>query len=304
MNFFSSFFTKPNIEILVNEIPKRRNVYLRDENHKRIKLPSFYDRENIEGKIIIFANRSNISHNGIKIEILGIIENKISPGKNITFILLSKELSPPGKLINEINSFEYSFNNVEKNYETYRGINFNIKYIIRATIQNTFNSLIFEREFGVIKPNKKEALELLNDPIEMNVGIEEKLHITFILDRNKYSTKDVITGRIIFKKIARNFELKTMYLEIIKKESNINQNENMSNDIILCRFEIMDGSPIKNEIIPIRFFLSPYELTPTYKNINNCFSVKYYINLVIYDFKDKRYYKQHEIILYRIPRIL
>ena len=66
----------------------------------------------------------------------------------------------------------------------------------------------------------------------------------------------------------------------------------------------MDGSPIKKEIIPIRFFLSPYELTPTYKNINNIFSVKYYINLVIIDIKDKRYYKQHEIILYRIPRIL
>ena len=141
MNFFSSLFIKPNIEILINEIPKRRNVYLRDEHHKRIKLPSFYDRENIEGKIIIFSNRSNIFHNGIKIEILGIIENKISKSENITFILLSKELTTPSKLINEINSFEYSFENVEKSYETYRGINYNIKYVIRATLLMKFNSL-------------------------------------------------------------------------------------------------------------------------------------------------------------------
>ena len=38
---------------------------------------------------------------------------------------------------------------------------------------------------------------------------------------------------------------------------------------ILCRFEIMDGAPIKNEIDPVRFFLSPYKLTPTYQNVNN-----------------------------------
>ena len=54
---------------------------------------------------------------------------------------------------------------------------------------------------------------------------------------------------------------------------------------------------------PIRFFLSPYELTPTYINVNNKFSVKYYVNMVLFDDKDKRYFKQHEIVLYRIPRI-
>ena len=300
MNFFSIFFPKLNTEILINEIPKRRCVYLRDEFHKRLKLPSFYDKENIEGKIIIFTNGNNFTHNGIKIQILGIIENKINHSKNSTFILLTKDISPPSKLINEINSFQYSFNNVEKIYESYRGIYFNVKYLIRLNIETKFKTLIWEKEFGVIKPEKKEALEILNDPIEMNVGIEDFLHLNFILDKNKYSTKDVITGRIIFKKVS--FKLKTMALEIIKKETDINGQT--CNNLTLCKFEIMDGAPIKNEIIPIRFFLAPYELTPTYKNINNIFSVRYYINLVIYDSNDKRYYKQHEIILYRIPRII
>ena len=38
--------------------------------------------------------------------------------------------------------------------------------------------------------------------------------------------------------------------------------------------------------------------------VNNKFSVSYFINIVIYDSKDKRYFKQHEIILYRIPRVI
>ena len=300
MNFFSSLFFKPNVQILINEIPKRRCVYLRDDLHNRLKLPSFYDRENIEGKILIFTNNNQINHNGIKIQIIGLIENKEKSNSSSQFILLSKELCHPSKLINEINTFEYSFSNVEKNYESYRGINYNVKYIIKVIIEIKFRPLIWEREFGVVRPYKKEALEILNDPIEMNIGIEDSLNLTFILDRTKYSTKDVITGRIIFQKVS--LKLKLMALEIIKKETDINTQN--SNNLTLCRFEIMDGSPIKKEIIPIRFFLSPYELTPTYKNINNIFSVKYYINLVIFDIKDKRYYKQHEIILYRIPRIL
>lgn len=48
-----------------------------------------------------------------------------------------------------------------------------------------------------------------------------------------------------------------------------------------------------------RLFLSPYDLAPTYKNVHNKFSVKYYLNLVLVDEEDRRYFKQQEIILYR-----
>lgn len=58
--------------------------------------------------------------------------------------------------------------------------------------------------------------------------------------------------------------------------------------------------PITGESIPIRLFLSPYELTPTHQNVNNKFSVKYYLNLVLVDEEDRRYFKQQEITLYRL----
>ena len=41
MNFFKSIFSKPNCEISINEVPKRRCCYLRDEDYNRIKLPAF-----------------------------------------------------------------------------------------------------------------------------------------------------------------------------------------------------------------------------------------------------------------------
>lgn len=46
-------------------------------------------------------------------------------------------------------------------------------------------------------------------------------------------------------------------------------------------------------------YLTPYDLTPTYENVHNKFGVKYFLNLVLVDEEDRRYFKQHEIRLYR-----
>ena len=46
------------------------------------------------------------------------------------------------------------------------------------------------------------------------------------------------------------------------------------------------------ESIPIRLFLNGYDLTPTMRDINKKFSVRYYLNLVLVDEEDRRYFKQ------------
>ena len=67
----------------------------------------------------------------------------------------------------------------------------------------------------------------------------------------------------------------------------------------ITKFEIMDGAPVRGESIPIRLFLSGFDLSPTFRNINNKFSVKYYLNLVLVDEEDRRYFKQQEVTLWR-----
>jgi len=45
----------------------------------------------------------------------------------------------------------------------------------------------------------------------------------------------------------------------------------------IAKYEIMDGAPVRGESIPIRVFLAGYDLTPTMKDINKKFSVRYYV---------------------------
>lgn len=73
-----------------------------------------------------------------------------------------------------------------------------------------------------------------------------------------------------------------------------------SNDTeTIARFEIMEGSPARGTVIPLRLFLGPYPLTPSFKSVNNRFSVRYFLNLVLVDEEERRYFKQQEITLYR-----
>jgi vacuolar protein sorting-associated protein 26 len=53
----------------------------------------------------------------------------------------------------------------------------------------------------------------------------------------------------------------------------------------------MDGAPVRGESVPIRLYLAGFDLTPTYRNISNMFTVRYYLNLVIVDEDDRRYFK-------------
>ena len=90
-----------------------------------------------------------------------------------------------------------------------------------------------------------------------------------------------------------------MEVAILKKETTFQDSAAFNESDNLMRFEVMDGAPVKGEVIPIRMFLSPLDLTPTYPGVNSAFQVKYFLNIVIFDEEDRRYFKQAEITLWR-----
>ena len=92
-----------------------------------------------------------------------------------------------------------------------------------------------------------------------------------------------------------------MEIVIIKRETTpagVGSQTNTDSENI-TKYEIMDGAPVRGESIPVRLFLSPYPISPSYKNIHNKFSVRYYLNLVLVDEEDRRYFKQQEIHMWR-----
>ncbi len=65
------------------------------------------------------------------------------------------------------------------------------------------------------------------------------------------------------------------------------------------KYEVMDGCPIEGEQIPIRMYLKAVPLSPSYSNIHDRLSVSYWLNLILIDEDERRYFKQTLITIYR-----
>ena len=252
---FSGLFSKPTVDIIIDEVEGRKKGKILNPNGEITRLPYLQDQENVSGKVIINCSQSkNFEHKGIKLELLGCIEN-ISDSKDILkFISLTSELESIAILSKDVNTYEFKFINVQKQYESFRGQLRNIRYLLRLTIDTKFRTLTYEQEFLVRNPEKISVLNENNQPIKLEVGIEDWLHLVFDLDSRNFSLKDIILGRVTFKKVS--IRLKNMEVQIIRKEV-VNVANVAPIQKVLTRFEIMDGGPIKNETIPIRFFLKP-----------------------------------------------
>ncbi|CAG8440525.1 11928_t:CDS:2 [Diversispora eburnea] len=94
-------------------------------------------------------------------------------------------------------------------------------------------------------------------------------------------------------------KIKHMELSIIRRETTGAAPNQYNESETITKFEIMDGAPVRGETIPIRLFLGGFELTPTFRDVNKKFSTRYYLNLVLVDEENRRYFKQQEITIYR-----
>jgi vacuolar protein sorting-associated protein 26 len=282
-------------------------------SHKRVdELPLFGESETVSGKVVISIKKGkSLQHMGIRIEFIGAIEmyKLINIFRNVLmdyrlydressqeFTSLVRELEDPGILVGT-RQYPFAFTNVEKTYDTYNGVNVRLRYFLRVTIQRPPYIPNIVKEFDIAVAHFQEEPQV-NNSIRMEVGIEDSLHIEFEYKKSKLHLSDVVLGKVYFLQVR--IKIKRMELEIKRRESVGTGVHAMNETDTLAKFEIMDGSPVRGESIPVRMFLSAYpSLTPTFKNINNKFSVKYFLNLVLVDEDDRRYFKQHEIFLWR-----
>ncbi|CAI0397748.1 unnamed protein product [Linum tenue] len=297
MNFLIGAFKPPcNISIVFADRRTRKQVALKKENGQTVMVPLYQSQDIIAGEVVVEpAQGKKVEHNGIKIELLGQIELYLDRGKFYDFTSLVRELDVPGDLY-EKKSYPFEFSTVEMPHESYSGVNVRLRYILKVTISRNYVNNIVEYQDFVVRNYTPQPP--VNNSIKMEVGIEDCLHIEFEYSKSKYHLKDVIIGKIYF--LLVRIKIKNMELEIRRRESTGSGPNTYVETETLAKYELMDGSPVRGESIPIRLFLSPYELTPTYRNINNKFSVKYYLNLVLVDEEGRRYFKQQEITVYRL----
>lgn len=114
-------------------------------------------------------NNKSIDHQGIRVDLIGLIENFYDKNQNLQFLTLSRELEPPGTL-SENATYDFNFNNVEMEYESYCGICVRLRYFILISINRSYGTIREEEEFVVFNPTTEPET---NAKLRMEVGIEE-----------------------------------------------------------------------------------------------------------------------------------
>lgn len=94
-------------------------------------------------------------------------------GNHYEFLTLARELARPGDLLQNT-EYPFEFPNVEKPYEVYAGSNVRLRYFLRITVVRRITDLFREIDICV---HTLSSYPESNNPIKMEVGIEDCLHI-------------------------------------------------------------------------------------------------------------------------------
>lgn len=160
-------------------------------------------------------------------------------GNHYEFLSLVQELAAPGELLHP-QTFPFNFKNVEKQYESYNGINVKLRYFVRVTVSRRMADVIREKDLWVYSYRMPPET---NSPIKMDVGIEDCLHIEFEYSKSKYHLKDVIVGRIYF--LLVRLKIKHMELSIIRRETTGSPPNQYNESETLVRFEVCVGTDLR-----------------------------------------------------------
>lgn len=160
------FFSPCAAEIKIADAATRKTVEINRENTNE-KLFLYIGNETVTGQVEVKLNVKKLEHTGIKVELLGHIELFYDRDIHNEFLSVVRELAPAGDLT-ESKVFQFEFPNVEKQYESYNGINVRLRYFLKFTITRNLAPNV-TKELDLWVQNFSSAPEM-NSPIKMEVA--------------------------------------------------------------------------------------------------------------------------------------
>ncbi len=236
MNYLKSFYSSsPSLIIKLKRNKHNFYQYISKDN-KVFSYPTYFDNDKISGEIELnLNNNKSIIINSLSICLIGILHNeKLNLSETIfQDIIEIIDQNNPINIINKITNFNFCFQPKNKPYETYLGnytqITYYLNVIGNMIIDDNVSKIEKKLEICCLKPTPKKICDEFylnkdnNKNKNINIGIENVIHVNINLLKSNYFMDDVIVGKI--KIIKSELQLNGIFLEI-KKEEKINLEKN------------------------------------------------------------------------------
>ena len=318
MNYIKSLYSSsPSISIKLDK--NKHNFFQYITNTHTFLFPTYFDNDKITGTIELKLNSNkSIIIQSLSIYLIGILQNQISNiyEKIYEDIVIISPKGTPQIIINEINNFDFEFEPRRKPYESFIGHSNQIKYFLNVVaetlIDGNASKIENKMEICCLKPASKKICDEIflnkdiNKPLNVNIGVENVIHININLLKTKYCLDDVIEGKI--KIVKSKLKLNSINLEI-KREEKINVGEKILADCQdLAKYELVEGYPEQEDEIYFRYYLNGVKnLTPSYKLSNNDnkdkgkgLEVRYFLSFEFNDNEGYQFFKNIEIEIIRM----
>lgn len=247
----------------------------------------------LSGKLVIQSGNisNNLPHTGIELEFSGVI-SPMSSNQPITIFTSHKiNISPSGS-INDDMIIPFNFSKLHFTYPSYDGDSIQIRYFLKAKINDT---LIDKEKTLWFKTPKITSNPMSIIPFTFSCGLNNFFIAEISLNRSSFNITDLIEGSLTFSFLQ--MPLHSIGVALLRHEEY--KSESMLSS--LCSKEICLGTlPVGDcilwnldlNIIDSNRFV-PSE--PFKNGIHNVFFMNYYLSIIVTDLSDRRYYK-NEII--------
>ena len=283
------------------EAPFSAQVILdRNEGNERYRLPYFADKppifvdaNNITGKVeISLKPGQQISHSDITISIIGQFRTKETNSLEI-FYQKTNILIPQGTITNNL-SMQFLIDPIISNIPSYYGTNYDAIYSVQLKI----NSYTFDEPFYYLMltppPN-----DLPDGYSKTEIGIQGILQIDTFFKNFFFDVTDTVYGLMYFHLVK--IRIVNVYFQVQRWETYKTKFSKVSKRCTVASVEVLDGTPVRGDLIPIRCFMPGIEAWPYPRNANANLTVKYRIRLLFIDENGKHYYKELGISVFRCP---
>lgn len=274
--------------------------------------PIYHDGDHLSGSAILrIRNGHSLDHSGIVIEFKGAVvmpqgaDGRSASATITEFVSMSVTLktmqeSPIGDV-----RMPFDFGKVRLPYESYDGDRVTVRYYFRVLIKQSMTDAEQERTIWVLQrppaatPTAREPI-----PAELEVGLEEFVHIKITLDDTVFDSFDaVVSGWLYFFLVKIKIVSAEMSLtrrEVLYGSTSPEASGFCERDVI-ARLQIVEGPPYKGDSIPFRFPLGAFKarLTPSYSDVNKLFALVHCVNVVLLDEQGRKYFKQQPVSLRR-----
>ena len=100
----------------------------------------YQGHEPVQGTVrVVLPAGKKLEHLGIKVEMIGQVEMTHEKLTQYEFTSLVRELAAPGALERSA-EFHFDFNAVDKEFESYTGLNVRLRYFLRVTVARQYAS--------------------------------------------------------------------------------------------------------------------------------------------------------------------